>query len=251
MRLRGKKGALSQLEQMTSLVVLEPEAHKGKWSSLFGNDNPIWVEFGMGKGQFITQMSLKYPHINFIGIDMYDELLSRASEKAMKAVEGLETDLPHPANLKLVRTNVETIENVFAENELERVYLNFSDPWPKKRHARRRLTHFRFVEKYIHIMNELGEIHFKTDSETLFESSLNSFADMELIMRRISLNLHRGGMNEEHVMTEYEQKFMGKGMNIHRVEVVVGEEAIRKYREEKQQEKRRAAVEEKDEQEEN
>ncbi|MGZ9583495.1 tRNA (guanosine(46)-N7)-methyltransferase TrmB [Paenibacillus marinisediminis] len=239
MRLRGKKGAREQLEQLSTLVVLEPEAHKGQWKQLFGNDRPIYVEFGMGKGQFISEMSLKYPNVNFIGIDMYDELIARAAEKALQLGDPSGSGLQHPANLRLVRANIEFIESIFAAGELDRIYLNFSDPWPKKKHARRRLTHPRFVEKYGRIMNEQGEIHLKTDSETLFEFSLNSFAELGLQMRNISLNLHRDEINQEHVMTEYEQKFVGRGMNIHRVEVLMGSEALRSYEEEKAKARRR------------
>jgi len=240
MRLRGKKGAREQLEQLTTLVVLEPEVHKGKWKQLFGNDNPIYVEFGMGKGQFISQMSLKYPNINFIGIDMYDELIARGAEKACELGDPSGSGLQHPANLRLVRANIEFVESIFEAGELDRIYLNFSDPWPKKKHARRRLTHPRFVEKYGRIMNGNGEIHLKTDSETLFEFSLNSFAGMGLQMKDISLNLHRDGIHPDHVMTEYEQKFFNKGMNIHRVEVLMGEESLKRYEEEKRNAPRRA-----------
>lgn len=227
MRLRGRKGIRESLEEQKDLVILNPADYKGKWSELFGNDRPIHVEFGMGKGQFISQMSYRNKEVNYIGIDMYDELVRRASDKARSAwePEGVET----PPNLKLALANIEDILNVFEKGEVERIYLNFSDPWPKSKHARRRLTHPRFLEKYKEVLNSLGQIHFKTDSETLFEFSLNSFADYGLQMTNISLNLHRDGLNEEHVMTEYEQKFMGKGMNIHRVEVIVGEQALAEY----------------------
>ncbi|WP_195575933.1 tRNA (guanosine(46)-N7)-methyltransferase TrmB [Paenibacillus sp. 1001270B_150601_E10] len=233
MRLRGKKNAPELLATLPTLVITEPEQHKGKWSQVFGDDRPIHVELGMGKGQFITEMSVKYPEVNFIGIDMYDELIARASEKAMAVSERTESSEQHPSNLRLVRANIEFIENIFAENELSRIYLNFSDPWPKKKHARRRLTHPRFLEKYALVMNDWGEIHQKTDSETLFEYSLNSYAWMEYMMKDISLNLHRDGIHEEHIMTEYEQKFFGRGMNIHRVEVLVGEAALKQHREAK------------------
>ncbi|MCE5172809.1 tRNA (guanosine(46)-N7)-methyltransferase TrmB [Paenibacillus profundus] len=228
MRLRGKRGVMELLEQQSQLAVLEPETYKGKWSELFGNDRPIYVELGMGKGQFISQMSLNNPEVNFIGVDMYDELIARACAKAYSLWE--EQGVEPRSNLKLVRANIEFLEKMFAEDEIERVYLNFSDPWPKNRHARRRLTHARFVEKYKCALNEKGEIHLKTDSETLFEFSLNSFAQMGLQMRNISLNLHRDGINEEHVMTEYEQKFVNKGMNIHRVEVLIGTQTLHDYR---------------------
>ncbi|MGG1878217.1 tRNA (guanosine(46)-N7)-methyltransferase TrmB [Paenibacillus cisolokensis] len=231
MRLRGRKGIRESLEAQQDLVVLNPAQYKGKWASLFGNDRPIHVEFGMGKGQFISQMSYKHQDVNFIGVDMYDELIRRASEKGRDvwAEEGAET----PPNLKLALFNLEQVEEVFEPGELERIYLNFSDPWPKARHARRRLTHPRFLEKYSRILNARGEIHFKTDSVSLFEFSLNAFADFGLQMTNISLDLHRDGLNEQFVMTEYETKFVGQGMNIHRCEVIVGEEALAQYKQER------------------
>ncbi|WNS40933.1 tRNA (guanosine(46)-N7)-methyltransferase TrmB [Paenibacillus sp. MMS20-IR301] len=228
MRLRGRKGIRESLEEQTDLVILDPRSLKGRWSELFGNGHPIHVEFGMGKGQFISQMSFKYPGINFIGVDMYDELIRRAAEKARLVWEpaGEET----PPNLKVALANIDYAEEVFAPGELERIYLNFSDPWPKSKHARRRLTHPRFLDKYRGLLSPLGEIHLKTDSRSLFEFSLNSFADYGLQMKNISLDLHEGGIiNEEHVMTEYETKFYGRGVNIHRCEAIVGEEALKQY----------------------
>lgn len=227
-RLRRRHGTREFLEEQEDLVVLQPEQHRGHWSELFENDRPIYVELGMGKGEFITQMSSMYPEINFIGIDLYDELIRKAAEKAIQT-DGA-GDSVVPDNLYLVMCNIEKIEQVFAEGEVERIFLNFSDPWPKKRHAPRRLTHPTFLHKYIQILNELGEIHLKTDSRSLFEFSLNSFADLDLKMRNISLDLHADGTPDNHVFTEYERKFMEKGMNIHRCEVVIGTQALEKHR---------------------
>ncbi|QAY66708.1 tRNA (guanosine(46)-N7)-methyltransferase TrmB [Paenibacillus protaetiae] len=231
MRLRGRKGILESLEQQPELVVLDAAPHRGKWHQFFGNNHPIYVELGMGKGRFISEMSVRNPHINFIGVDMYDELIRRASEKARNAWSG--KGVESPPNLALLRANIEKIEEMFAPGELERIHLNFSDPWPKSKHARRRLTHPRFLKKYIEILNENGEIHFKTDSQSLFEFSLNSFAELELQMANISLNLHKDGPREDLVFTEYEGKFMEKGQNIHRCEVIIGEKALARYREAK------------------
>ncbi|PZM63087.1 tRNA (guanosine(46)-N7)-methyltransferase TrmB [Paenibacillus dendritiformis] len=227
MRLRGKKGA-PELLQQSKIAILDPQSARGRWHDIFGNRRPIHVELGMGKGQFISTMSRRYPDVNFIGIDMYDELIARACEKA-ETIRG-ELGVDSEANLRLVRANIEYLESIFAEGEIERIFLNFSDPWPKKRHARRRLTHPRFIEKYKHVLNERGEIHQKTDSVTLFEYSLNSYAEVGLQMRNISLDLHRDGPHPEHVMTEYEEKFSSRGMNIHRVEVLAGREAYEQYR---------------------
>ncbi|MFD2114446.1 tRNA (guanosine(46)-N7)-methyltransferase TrmB [Paenibacillus yanchengensis] len=229
MRLRGKKGALEILQAQPELVVLDGALHQGKWQQLFGNDQPIYVELGMGKGRFIAEMSVRYPHINFIGVDMYDELIYRASEKGKEL--HLEQHNAAPANLLLLRANIESIETIFAANELERIYLNFSDPWPKAKHARRRLTHPNFLNKYKESLNDRGEIHFKTDSRSLFEFSLNSFAQLEWKLGNIALDLHKDGPREDLVFTEYESKFMEQGMPIYRLEAAVGEQAIRKFRE--------------------
>lgn len=229
MRLRGRKGILESIEAQPELVVLDAAPRKGRWREFFGNDNPIYIELGMGKGKFISDMSVRNPHINFIGVDMYDELIRRASEKARQAWETAH-GTSQPPNLALLRANIEGIESMFAPNEVQRIHLNFSDPWPKAKHARRRLTHSRFVEKYIEILNDLGEIHFKTDSQSLFEFSLNSFADMELMMRNISLHLHKDELRDDLVLTEYESKFVERGNNIHRVEVVIGERAVAAHR---------------------
>lgn len=233
MRLRGRKGIRESLEAQPELVVLDAAPHKGRWREFFGNDRPIYVELGMGKGRFISNMSVRNPEINFIGVDMYDELIRRASEKARTA--WAEQGVGAPPNLALLRANIEDIEEMFAPGEIDRIHLNFSDPWPKSKHARRRLTHPRFVAKYIDILNDTGEIHFKTDSQSLFEFSLNSFADMELHMRSISLHLHKDRLRDDLVLTEYEAKFVERGNNIYRVEVVIGERAIAAHREAKRQ----------------
>lgn len=231
MRLRGRKGILENLIAQPELVVLDAAPLKGRWREHFGNDRPIYVELGMGKGKFISEQSGRNPEINFIGVDMYDELIRRASDKARAVWEPKGFD--NPPNLALLRANIEGIEAMFAPGEVERIYLNFSDPWPKSKHARRRLTHPRFLEKYMEILNERGEIHFKTDSRSLFEFSLNSFADMEIPLRAISLDLHKDGLRDDLVLTEYESKFVERGMPIHRLEAVIGADALRVHRDAK------------------
>jgi tRNA (guanine-N7-)-methyltransferase len=228
MRLRGRKGIRESIEAQPELVVLDAKPHKGKWREFFGNDKPIHVELGMGKGRFISNMSFRNPDNNYIGVDMYDELIRRASEKARDIWE--EGGVEDPPNLGLLRANIEHIEEMFEPGEIERIYLNFSDPWPKSKHARRRLTHPRFLMKYAQLLSERGEIHFKTDSESLFEFSLNSFAEVEMQLRNISLNLHKNGPREELVFTEYEMKFMEKGQPIFRLEAVIGEAVLQEYR---------------------
>jgi tRNA (guanine-N7-)-methyltransferase len=226
MRLRRRSGTKLALQQ-DDLVVLQPKEWRGRWHERFGNQQPIHVELGMGKGRFINEMSMRHPEWNFIGIDRYDELLRRASEKAVETRKESFTETRNkPNNLILVLGNIETIEEMFAPAEIERIYLNFSDPWPKTRHAGRRLTHRNFVIKYIELLNARGEIHVKTDSRSLFEFSLNTFAEMRLMMRNISLDLHGNGLTPDHVMTEYEAKFHEQGNPIYRVEVIVGDVAL-------------------------
>lgn len=228
MRLRGRKFKQG-LEAQTDLVVLEPQKLKGRWSEFFGNDRPIMIEIGMGKGRFITQMSARNPEINYIGMDMFDELLQRGSEKA-RAIwrEKGEERVP---NLALVRGNAEFLEDMFEPGELTRIYLNFSDPWPKSKHGKRRLTHPLFLMRYKRLLSDIGEIHFKTDSLSLFEFSLNSFADTGLQLRNVSLHLHRDELREDLVMTEYETKFVGLGQPIYRLEAVIGARALAEHRE--------------------
>lgn len=230
MRLRGRKGIRETIERQTDLVVLNPQDWKGRWAERFGNGRPIHVELGMGKGKFISEMSVLHPEINFIGVDMYDELIRRASEKARSAAN--REDGKAPDNLVLALFNVERIEDVFEPGELRRIYLNFSDPWPKKKHARRRLTHPNFIARYIRLLDDRGEIHFKTDSKPLFEFSLNAFADMNVRLRRITLDLHKDGPAPDNVMTEYETKFAEQGMPIYRLEAVVGATALAEHEEE-------------------
>ncbi|MNI40265.1 tRNA (guanine-N(7)-)-methyltransferase [compost metagenome] len=234
MRLRGRKGIRENLEQQQDLVVLDPREYKGRWSEVFGNNHPIHIELGMGKGKFISGMSVKYPESNFVGMDMYDELIRRASEKVRNIWQ--EQNQSEPASVRLALGNIESIEEFFAPGEIQRIYLNFSDPWPKKKHGRRRLTHPRFLDKYRTLLNEEGEIHFKTDSRELYEFSLNAFSACGMQMRNISLNLHGDDINEEHVMTEYETKFVGQGMPIYRCEVVIGDSALKRYHEYKMDE---------------
>ncbi|MFC5701973.1 tRNA (guanosine(46)-N7)-methyltransferase TrmB [Cohnella faecalis] len=228
MRLRGRKNIRESLERQPDLVVLEPQKLKGRWHEYFGNDHPIHIELGMGKGQFISTMSGTNEQINYIGMDIFDELIRRGSEKARKVWR--EKGSEEVPNLALVRGNVEQLELMFEPGELARIYLNFSDPWPKSKHAKRRLTHPRFLLKYKEALDEYGEIHFKTDSLSLFEFSLNSFSDTGLQMKNISLDLHRDGIRHDLVLTEYETKFSGQGMPIYRLEAAIGDRIVAEHR---------------------
>ncbi len=207
MRLRNVKNAVTIVEEC-DYVIKEPKEYKGKYQQLFANENPIHIEIGMGKGDFIIGMAKKYPDINFIGIEKYESVMVRAIQKLDGEM------LP---NLKLIRLDAITIDEVF-DHEVDTIYLNFSDPWPKKRHAKRRLTSSIFLEKYEHIFNGNPHIIQKTDNIYLFASSLSSLSTFGYILERVSLDLE----NEEldNVCTEYEKKFMSMGVKINYVDAV-------------------------------
>ena len=208
MRVRKRKGAEEHLANHPQYVILEPEAAKGKWHELFGNDNPIHIEVGSGKGAFITGMAQQNPNINYIGIDIQLSVLSYALDKVLAS--GAE-------NVKLLRVDGSSLTNYFEDGEVDMMYLNFSDPWPKSRHEKRRLTYKTFLDTYKQIMPENGEIHFKTDNRGLFEYSLASFSQYGMVINKVWLDLHASDY-EGNVMTEYERKFSEKGQVIYRVE---------------------------------
>ena len=190
MRVRNRKGATELLEANPQYVVLNPADAKGKWRELFGNDHPIHVEVGSGKGAFVTG--------------------SYALDKVLVA------DVP---NIRLLWVDGSDLTNYFADGEIDRLYLNFSDPWPKKRHEKRRLTYKSFLDTFKQILPEKGELHFKTDNRGLFEYSLVSFSQYGMKLNGVWLDLHAIDF-EGNVLTEYEQKFSSKGQVIYRVEAV-------------------------------
>ncbi|MFN7250573.1 MAG: tRNA (guanosine(46)-N7)-methyltransferase TrmB [Anaerobacillus sp.] len=208
MRLRNKAGATEELLQHPSIVIQHAETKKGKWHEVFGNDNPIHIEVGTGKGQFLTGMSQLHPDINCIGVEKYDSVIITALERIQDA--GM-------SNFKLLNEDVINLMNYFEQGELDRVYINFTDPWPKNRHEKRRLTYEGFLKMYEQVLKKQGEIHFKTDNQALFEYSLHSFSKYGMILHNVSLDLHNSGI-EGNVMTEYEEKFSRKGMRIYRCE---------------------------------
>lgn len=208
MRRRKVKGADDRLLSYKDYVLRENiEALKGKWSDRFGNDNPIHVEFGTGRGKFITTLASQNPNINYIAFEIKEEVLLKAVEK------GFENNL---SNILFAWADVKNILDYFDENELSRVYVNFCDPWPKKRWSKRRLTHTNFLNMYELVLNPSGEIHFKTDNEKLFEYSLNELSLNNWKLKNISLDLANSDF--ENVTTEYEDKFMSYGMKIFRCE---------------------------------
>ncbi|HHH5026414.1 tRNA (guanosine(46)-N7)-methyltransferase TrmB [Streptococcus pyogenes] len=208
MRVRKRKGAEEHLANNPHYVILNPEDAKGRWHDVFGNDRSIHIEVGSGKGGFITGMALKNPDINYIGIDIQLSVLSYALDKV------LASEVP---NVKLLRVDGSSLTNYFEDGEVDMMYLNFSDPWPKTKHEKRRLTYKDFLDTYKRILPEHGEIHFKTDNRGLFEYSLASFSQYGMTLRQIWLDLHASNY-EGNVMTEYEEKFSNKGQVIYRVE---------------------------------
>ena len=190
-------------------VVHEEETMKGKWHEFFGNKNPIHIEVGMGKGRFIIDMAKLHPEINYIGIEKYSSVLVRALEK----LEQLPIN-----NLIFIRMDAENICDVFDTNEVDRIYLNFSDPWPKDRHAKRRLTSKEFFRRYDQILIPDGQVEFKTDNRDLFKFSLEEIPLAQWEVTAYTYDLHHDDkMNEGNVMTEYEEKFSSMGNPIHKL----------------------------------
>lgn len=208
MRVRNRPGAKEMLANAPQFVVAEPKEWQGRWHERFGNDQPIHIEIGTGKGQFIYGMAKAHPEINYIAIEMQMSVLSMALDKL------LENELP---NLQLLHVDGSDLTDYFAENEVDQIYLNFSDPWPKTRHEKRRLTYKTFLAVDEKILRPEGEIHFKTDNQGLFEYSLASFSQYGMIIDKVWLNLHNSDY-EGNIMTEYEEKFASRGQRIYRVE---------------------------------
>ena len=204
MRLRHIKGAEEEIAE-SPYVVQDPQSLKGKWNEFFRNNNPIRIEVGMGKGKFIMEMAEKNPDVNYVGIERYSSVLLRALQKRA------EMEL---SNIYFMRIDALELAEVFDEGEVDRIYLNFSDPWPKDRHAKRRLTSDRFLPIYDKIMKNDGIIEFKTDNQGLFEYSLESIPEAGWNVDAVTFDLHNSYMNEGNVMTEYETKFSAEGKPI-------------------------------------
>lgn len=206
--MRKKKNCAARIERCGDIRITDPENHKGKWNEVFGNDNPIHVEIGCGKGSFIVGMAKMYPDVNFIAIEKVEDVIVMAMEKAIaNEIE----------NVRFMDLDAERIEEFFEKGEIKRIYLNFSDPWKKGKQAKRRLTHKNFLDRYKKVLNSGDYIWFKTDNQKLFEFSLNSFCAEGFKLRNITLDLHNSGF-EGNVITEYEQRFMDLGQPIYRLE---------------------------------
>jgi tRNA (guanine-N7-)-methyltransferase len=208
MRLRNKPWAREKIDAHPQYIISELENAKGNWHNIFGNNNPIHIEVGTGKGQFVTGMAKQNPDINYIGIELYESVIISALDLLIEA---------DVLNLKLLNVDGSNLLTYFEKGEIGQVYLNFSDPWPKVRHAKRRLTYKSFLHLYETLMPVGGEVHFKTDNQGLFEYSLKSFSEYGMLLKFVSLDLHNSEF-EGNVMTEYEEKFSAKGQLIYRSE---------------------------------
>ncbi|MBY7143909.1 tRNA (guanosine(46)-N7)-methyltransferase TrmB [Virgibacillus sp. NKC19-3] len=206
MRQRHKPWADDFLKSHRHIIIPNPAEHKGDWQSIFGNNNPIYIEIGTGKGQFITGMARQFPNCNFIGIEIEKNIIVTAGQKV--ADSGLE-------NIVLIKEDAAHLREVFVDKEVSGIYLNFSDPWPKNRHEKRRLTYHTFLDLYRAILEPSGEIVFKTDNKGLFEYSLVSFSKFGMTLLEVNLDLH-DLQDPYNVMTEYEEKFSAKGQSIYR-----------------------------------
>ncbi len=207
MRLRNIRGSREAVAA-DEYVVTDPEQYKGKWNSLFQNNNPVHVEIGMGKGKFIMQLAQENPNINYIGIEKYSSVLLRALEKHK------ETQL---TNLYFIRFDAEYLLDIFEQDDISRIYLNFSDPWPKDRHAKRRLTSKEFLARYDKCLKKDGEIMFKTDNRPLFDFSLEEVKIAGWELKDVTFDLHHSEFAEGNIMTEYEERFSSEGVPINRL----------------------------------
>ena len=203
MRRRNVKNAKQRIENHPELVIANPKEYIGKWHEVFNNDNPIYLEIGMGKGKFLREHALKNPNINYIGIEKFPSVLAAAINKINKNEK-----LP---NLKLMHYDAIELEKVFEKGEIDHLFLNFSDPWPKKRHAKRRLTSPSFLNVYRYLLKKDGYIEFKTDNRGLFEYSLQSVTENNYHLDYVSLDLHNSPEADDNIMTEYERKFSVNG----------------------------------------
>lgn len=201
MRLRHIKGSEENIGA-SPYVIQAPGIHRGQWHKLFGNEHPIEIEVGMGKGKFIMELAQNHPEINYVGIERYSSVLLRGLQKR----EELEL-----SNIWFLCVDAKELAEVFGEEEISKIYLNFSDPWPKERHAKRRLTSPEFMAVYGKVLAKDGKVEFKTDNRGLFEYSLESIPAAGWQIEEKTFDLHNSPMAEGNVMTEYETKFVAKG----------------------------------------
>lgn len=223
MRLRHIRGAEETIAS-SEYVIQEPEKKKGQWNTVFGNNHPIFIEIGMGKGRFIMELAKQHPENNYIGIERYSSVLLRALQKR----EELEL-----SNIQFLCVDAKELANYFEEGEVFQIYLNFSDPWPKERHAKRRLTSPEFMKVYQQILDKKGRVEFKTDNRGLFDYSLEAIPEAGWKITESTFDLHHSPMSEGNVMTEYEMKFASEGKPICKLIAVYEGSAEKQVKEQK------------------
>lgn len=205
MRLRHIPGAEEQIAE-SPYVIQDPQALRGRWWEIFGNHNPIQIEVGMGKGKFLMELAARNPGINYVGIEMYSSVLLKALQKRSQAKE--------LTNIWFLRIDARNLAEVFGLGEVDKIYLNFSDPWPKDRHAKRRLTSPGFMAVYDRILSDNGVVEFKTDNRELFDYSMEAIPQAGWRIRMHTFDLHHSPYAEGNVMTEYEARFSAEGKPI-------------------------------------
>ena len=207
MRLRNVAGSREVISE-SRFVIQNPKERKNRWNELFGNSNPIHIEIGMGKGRFIMDMARLHPEINYVGIEKYSSVLIRGIQKM---------EIEEFPNLYFIRMDAEEIMEVFGQEEVEKIYLNFSDPWPKDRHAKRRLPSREFLNRYNEILSKEGNLEFKTDNKELFTFALEQLEAAGWHLDQVTYDLHNDEvMMEGNVMTEYEERFSSMGNPIYK-----------------------------------
>lgn len=209
MRVKKKKHGAERLEACGDIVIKDLKAEGNTSQALFGNDNPIRIEIGCGKGDFIVGTAAKDPDVNFLAVEKVSDVLMLAAEKVKRS---------ELKNIRVCCVDAKELEEIFPEGSIDRIYLNFSDPWPKSRHEKRRLTYRSFLAIYKKILKKGGAIHFKTDNRGLFDFSLEEFKEFGMRMEKLTFDLHNSEYMEGNVMTEYEKRFSSMGVPINRVE---------------------------------
>ena len=212
MRIRRKKWAQKELEESFFYIDNPEIGHKGTWKSKFKNENPLHIEIGCGKGLFISTLASSNLNINYIAIDMIEAMLGLSKRNIEEAYQNIGKEI---SNLLLIRANAERILDIFDENDkVDRIYINFCNPWPKSKHNKRRLTHTRQLENYKKFLNKNGEIYFKTDDDELFEASLDYFKDAGFNIITKTYDLHSEPIFETNIETEHEKMFTEQGIKI-------------------------------------
>ena len=209
MRVKKKKHGAERLEACGKIVIKDLRAEGNTSQQLFGNDNPIRIEIGCGKGDFIVGTAAKEPDVNFLAVEKVSDVLMLAAEKVKKS---------ELSNIRVCCVDAKELAEIFPEGSIDRIYLNFSDPWPKSIHEKRRLTYRTFLEIYKRILKPDGAVYFKTDNRGLFDFSLEEFKEFGMRLEKLTFDLHNSEYMEGNVMTEYERRFSGMGVSINRVE---------------------------------